>query len=340
MKQNDPDCEDKKVEGNRFHWNKNQIMNLTIIADTHGIHDEIILKPGTMLIHAGDITEYGTEEEFTDFLMWFSKQPFKYKIFIAGNHDLFLEECTATKRKRLIPKDIIYLQNSGVEIEGLKIWGSPVSPYFLGMAFNVRSGNDIRKIWKKIPHDTDILITHGPPKGMLDDNFGCEELAHALTIINPKIHCFGHVHGCNGRKKLNKTLFINAALVNRLQPMEQQYFIADKPVLLDLTKLEIKKIMKQEQIKPNNYGQTLLDLIVQGGDNLINEYHKKYHLLPYIDKLDGYVNMINITIKKVTEGLIDSETDRKKILTGLKLITQKMLDFKEKIILENQIQKT
>ena len=95
--------------------------------------------------------------------------------------------------------------------------------------------------------------------------------------------------------------------------------------------------MKQEQIKPNNYGQTLLDLIVQGGANLINEYHKKYHFLPYIDKLDGYNNMINITIKKVTEGLIDSETDREKILTGLKLITQKMLDFKEKIILENQI---
>ena len=98
--------------------------------------------------------------------------------------------------------------------------------------------------------------------------------------------------------------------------------------------------MKQEQIKPNNYGQTLLDLIVQGGDNLINIYHKKYHFLPYIDKLDGYVNMINITIKKVTEGLIDSETDREKILTGLKLITQKMLDFKKKIILEKQIQHT
>lgn len=98
--------------------------------------------------------------------------------------------------------------------------------------------------------------------------------------------------------------------------------------------------MKQEQIKPNNYGQTLLDLIVQGGDNLINEYHKKYHFLPYIDKLDGYVSMINFTIKEVTEGLIDSETDREKILTGLKLITQKMLDFKEKIILENQIQNT
>lgn len=242
MKQNDPDCEDKKVKINWFHSKKNQIMNLTIIADTHGLHDEIKLKPGTMLIHAGDITEYGTEEEVISFLQWFSQQPFKYKIFIAGNHDFFLEESTAAKRKEFIPKDIIYLQNSGVEIEGLKIWGSPVTPYFLGMAFNARPGKDIKKIWKKVPQDTAILITHGPPKGMLDDNFGCEELAQALTIISPKIHCFGHVHGCNGRKKLNKTLFINAALVNRLELMEQQYFIADKPVLLDLTKLEIKKL--------------------------------------------------------------------------------------------------
>ena len=213
-------------------------MNLTIIADTHGLHDEIKLKFGTILIHAGDISEYGTEEEIISFLQWFSKQPFEYKIFIAGNHDLFLEECTATKRKKIIRKDIIYLQNSGVEIEGLKIWGSPVTPYFLGMAFNARPGKDIKKIWNKVPHDTDILITHGPPKGILDDDFGCEELLNALPMINPKIHCFGHVHGCNDRKKLNKSLFINAALVNRLEPLEQEYFIAEIPIFIDLKDLE------------------------------------------------------------------------------------------------------
>ena len=209
-------------------------MNVTIIADTHGLHDEIKLKPGTMLIHAGDITEYGTEEEVISFLQWFSQQPFKYKIFIAGNHDFFLEESTAAKRKKFISKDIIYLQNSGVEIEGLKIWGSPVTPYFLGMAFNVRPGKDIKKIWEKVPQDTAILITHGPPKGMLDDNFGCEELLNALPIINPKIHCFGHVHGCNGRKNFNKTMFVNAALVNRLEPLEHEYFISCKPAIINL----------------------------------------------------------------------------------------------------------
>lgn len=86
-------------------------MDITFISDTHGIHDELKLQEGKVLIDAGDITEYGTEEEVTDFLKWFSKQPFTYKIFIAGNHDLFLQECSLSKRNKLIPLGIIYLQN-------------------------------------------------------------------------------------------------------------------------------------------------------------------------------------------------------------------------------------
>ena len=211
-------------------------MDLTIIADTHGLQDEIKLKPGTMLIHAGDVTEYGSEEEVIDFLEWFAKQPFKYKIFIAGNHDVFFEECTAAKRKKIIPKDIIYLQNSGVEIEGLKIWGSPVTPYFLGMAFNARNGKDIKKIWNKVPLDTDILITHGPPKGMLDNDFGCEELLNRVNIVRPKIHCFGHVHGWNDVQQLNQTTFINASMVNNFAtPEEMMYKIFANPIFIKIS---------------------------------------------------------------------------------------------------------
>ena len=212
-------------------------MDLTIIADTHGLHDEIKLSPGTMLIHAGDITEFGIEEEVIDFLQWFAEQPFKYKIFIAGNHDLFLEECTIAKRKKLIPNGIIYLQNSGVEIEGIKVWGSPVTPYFLGMAFNARRGADIKKIWNKIPIETNILITHGPPKGILDNDFGCEEILQRVNIIQPKVHCFGHVHETNGIVNVNRTKFINAAVVNSLEPMAQGYKIVGKAVCLNLEKV-------------------------------------------------------------------------------------------------------
>lgn len=83
-------------------------MDITFISDTHGIHDRLKLKQGTVLIHASDVTEYGSEDEVLDFLHWFSRQPFTYKIFIAGNHDLFLEECTPAKRKKVTPFDIIY----------------------------------------------------------------------------------------------------------------------------------------------------------------------------------------------------------------------------------------
>ena len=195
---------------------------------------KIKLQPGTLLIHAGDITEYGTEEETIDFIDWFAKQPFKYKIFVAGNHDLFLEECTVARRKKIIPNGIIYLQNSGVIIEGLKIWGSPVTPYYLGMAFNERSGKAIKKVWNKVPVDTDILITHGPPKGILDNDFGCEELLQRVNIIRPKLHCFGHVHGRNGSLNLNKTMFINGAMVDRLDMMEEGYRVVGKGSLFKI----------------------------------------------------------------------------------------------------------
>lgn len=208
-------------------------MEITFISDTHGLHDELKPMGGDLLIHAGDITEYGTEEEVEDFLKWFSVQPFKYKIFIAGNHDLFFEDCTSSKRKKITPAGIIYLQNSGVEIEGLKIWGSPVTPYFLGMAFNAREGKEIKKVWNKIPDGTNILITHGPPKGILDNGIGSEELLERINNIKPFIHVFGHVHEFNGIENRNETTFINAALVNNLETLDNgEYRIVGKVIRL------------------------------------------------------------------------------------------------------------
>jgi predicted phosphodiesterase len=197
-------------------------MDITFISDTHGLHARLKLNQGTVLIHAGDITEYGSEDEVSDFLYWFSKQPFTYKIFIAGNHDLFLEECTSAKRKKIIPSDVTYLQNSSVELAGLKIWGSPVTPYFLGMAFNVRQGNEIKKVWNQIPADTDILITHGLPMGILDLGVGDAELLRNVKNIKPAVHCFGYAHGLNGIEMIDGTTFINALVVNCLDPFKTQ----------------------------------------------------------------------------------------------------------------------
>jgi len=207
-------------------------MDITFISDTHGLHRRLKLNPGTVLIHTGDVTEYGSEDEVADFLFWFSKQPFSYKVFIAGNHDLFLEECTPAKRKKMIPSDIIYLQNSGIEIKGLKVWGSPVTPYFLGMGFNARQGTEIRKVWNKIPACTDILITHGPPKGVLDNGVGDEELLLQVFKIQPAVHCFGHAHGQNGMETVNGTTFINASIVNSLDSLQSaEYKVIGKPII-------------------------------------------------------------------------------------------------------------
>ncbi len=207
------------------------IMKVTVIADTHGLHDELHFgKGGDMLIHAGDVTEYGTEEEVIDFLKWFSKQPFTYKIFIAGNHDLFFEECTPARKRKLIPKEVIYLENSGTVIEGLKIWGSPITPYFLGMAFNERDGKAIKKVWNKIPNDTDILITHGPPQGILDGGIGCEELLNRVQSIQPIYHCFGHAHGYNGSTGVEQTVYLNGAMANKSGPLSEEAKLIGSPL--------------------------------------------------------------------------------------------------------------
>lgn len=210
-------------------------MDITFISDTHGLHGRLKLNAGTILIHAGDVTEYGSEDEVADFLYWFSRQPFTYKIFIAGNHDLLLEACTTSKRRKMISSDIIYLQNSGIEIEDLKVWGSPVTPYFLGMAFNARQGPEIKKYWNKIPADTDILITHGPPLGILDNGIGDEGLLLEVNKIRPAVHCFGHAHGQNGIRTINETTFINASIVNSLDPFNNaEYKVIGKQIQYEI----------------------------------------------------------------------------------------------------------
>lgn len=210
-------------------------MDITFISDTHGLHHRVKLNGGTILIHSGDLTEFGTEEEFADFLDWFTRQPYLYKIFIAGNHDLCLETMTKIKKGKLIPSNLIYLQNSGIEIEGFRIWGSPVTPYSLGMAFNARSGKEIQRIWQKIPPCTDILITHGPPQGILDCGMGDEDLSNQVKNVQPKIHCFGHIHGQIGSEKINGTTFVNASMVNSPDFLKSaNYMMVGKPITINL----------------------------------------------------------------------------------------------------------
>ena len=166
-------------------------MKIVCISDTHGHHEKLKLPEGDLIIHAGDISSRGLRSEISGFLSWFDALDFKYKIFIAGNHDYYFENELQITIEDLIPSDIIYLNDSGIEIEGHQFWGSPVQPWFYNWAFNRHRGSDIRKHWNLIPQETDILITHGPAFGKLDvtvrgEHVGCADLlAMPYAFIRP-----------------------------------------------------------------------------------------------------------------------------------------------------------
>ena len=208
-------------------------MKATIISDTHGSHHDLKLPKGDILIHAGDVCNRGSKNEAIDFLEWFEKQDFKYKIFIAGNHDFYFEDGPEEEIMKLIPDSIIYLNDSGVEIEGLKIWGSPVQPRFFDWAFNRDRGPQIAKHWNLIPNDTDILITHGPVYGILDRTSrgqlaGCEDLLKKIKETKIKLHICGHIHEAYGMKTVDNVTYINASVLNLA------YKLVNKPVEIDL----------------------------------------------------------------------------------------------------------
>jgi Icc-related predicted phosphoesterase len=211
-------------------------LRFVCISDTHNRHRELRpLPPGDVLIHSGDFTNFGKEDEVREFYEWFSEQSFKYKILIAGNHeitfDLDFDRQEARDRfhdgqwldfkkiKEIITNDasIIYLENEAVEIEGIKIWGSPHQPAFWGWAFNIPRGVGCRLMAEKIPTDTDILITHGPPARQRDlteygTRVGCEDTLRVIeNRVKPIVHVFGHIHNSWGVSHNEKTHFVNAS---------------------------------------------------------------------------------------------------------------------------------
>ena len=194
-------------------------MQITTISDTHGLHHQLQLPGGDLLIHAGDVCNRGTEKEALDFMNWFINQDYKYQVFIAGNHDFYFENFIQTEIQAMLPKNAFYLNDSGIEIEGINIWGSPITPFFNNLAFNKQRGIEIFKHWEKIPNNTNILITHGPPYDVLDKTFqslyvGCTNLLTKVEEIQPNYHIFGHIHEGFGMVKKEKTTFINTTSVD------------------------------------------------------------------------------------------------------------------------------
>lgn len=207
-------------------------MKIVFISDTHGLHDQLKLPPGDMIVHAGDVSTRGMAREIEQFVDWFSQLPYRYKVFIGGNHDFLLEDQSALF-KTMLNDQVIYLEDSMVEIEGIKIWGSPITPYFFNWAFNRQRGADIKRYWTPIPEDIDILVTHGPPLGYGDriyagDLVGCKDLLEAVQRVAPAYHVFGHIHEAYGIYPTETTTFINASVVNL------RYQVVNAPIVIDL----------------------------------------------------------------------------------------------------------
>lgn len=210
-------------------------MKICIISDTHNKHKYLGKLPDAdVIIHCGDFTSMGKEHEIRDFLKWYSNlEQYKYKIIIAGNHD-FLFERNRGHAIRLVPRNVIYLEDNGVEIEGIKFYGSPVQLPFYDWAFN-RPEEKLVQHWAAIPDDTDVLITHGPPF-MIGDyvpwshkHQGSPSLyKEVVERIKPKIHCFGHIHEGNGMKIIENIKFINASNLN------DNYLCVYKPFIIEI----------------------------------------------------------------------------------------------------------
>lgn len=208
-------------------------MKIWHISDTHGYHDLLKVPDGIdMVIHSGDCSNprdpYNNEPEVREFIHWYKSLPIKHKVYVAGNHDTSIEKRLVTKQD-FTDYNIIYLENEYVEVDGIKLFGSPHTPEFHNWAF-MKSIEKLERFWRNAIHKPcDIVIVHGPPKGILDKSYdkigrmescGNRSLLNRVLELKPAYMCFGHIHNCEdiinaGMLKLSAhdTWFSNGSVV-------------------------------------------------------------------------------------------------------------------------------
>lgn len=223
------------------------MINITTISDTHDKHSLLKVGSGDLIIHAGDCTGRGNRGDIEEFLRWYGDLDFEMKILIPGNHDFDFERHPELCAELCKSYSVVLLNDSGVKFRGLHIWGSPVQPWFHNWAFNrmrtkIQSTSQFPYIgdhWNKIPTNTDILITHGPPHGILDQtaarydrasqSVGCAELSTKVQEIKPVLHVFGHIHEARGvevhKNEVGSTTYCNTSSLDlNYRPYKQKAF--------------------------------------------------------------------------------------------------------------------
>lgn len=194
-------------------------VRVALISDTHGRHERLALPEADLLVHGGDVTWHGKQAELVRFLDWFaSRREAPAKVFIAGNHDFCCEEDPGAVRRLAAERGVVYLDDDAASVAGLRLWGSPVTPFFRDMAFNRSRGEGIRAHWAKVPAGLDVLVTHTPPAGLGDRTWfgmrvGCADLLARVREVRPRVHVYGHIHEGRGEYALEgvPTRFVNAS---------------------------------------------------------------------------------------------------------------------------------
>ncbi|MFZ0545685.1 MAG: metallophosphatase domain-containing protein [Candidatus Promineifilaceae bacterium] len=204
---------------------------IVAISDTHNRHRHLTIPDGDILIHAGDLTDMGDINDVRDFNDWLGTLPHEHKLVIAGNHDFCFEK-EPDKAESLLT-NCTYLLDQAITIRGINFYGSPWQPWFFDWAFNLKRGPEIKAKWDLIPEDVDVLITHGPPAGYLDQTYqdqqvGCADLMDAIHRVRPSFHIFGHIHEAYGRISDDHTEFINASSCTL------NYEPINAPIVIDL----------------------------------------------------------------------------------------------------------
>lgn len=203
------------------------MVRIVVISDTHNKHNSFVVPPGDVLIHCGDMTNRGSAPELAEVNAWLGGQPHEHKLVICGNMDQRLESCASKEVRQGFLSSARYLEDEEVEVLGLRIYGSPYTPKFCG-AWQLRPEEAEGK-WAMVPEGLDILVTHGPPQGVLDAvgrgvHAGCERLLSRVQQVRPRYHFFGHIHEQGGKSVVSGdgTTFANAAqkvLVFDIEPL-------------------------------------------------------------------------------------------------------------------------
>ena len=214
-------------------------METAIVSDTHGYLPEINPEfPTDLFIHCGDlcpVTNHNVEFQANfvndKFIPWINSVPAKNKVFIAGNHDFVFDYYPDLIDWNSLDDSVKYLKDSFVTVDGLKVYGTPWVPIYGRWAF-MRSEEELRILYGNIPLDTNILVTHGPPFGILDanpsgHNCGSKTLLDKVFQLKQlNLHCFGHIHQSRGMHQSERNLwvdFVNAASVDEDYELRKHY---------------------------------------------------------------------------------------------------------------------